>query len=706
MGNTATFIFFLSSVSYLHQCTCYSRPFKIRDLLTLRKDVVSCTIVLVQPNFNHPSLSEAVKSVLETSQLSESTNLPTTLLWIISNFNISVFHFRSNLNASQYTIPKTLHRQRDVCKLIFSDLELYSPNLHFVFDKPVYYSWIISQWHTWIYQTSAGHIQPNSKNLIVFAMTVSENPSSISRNVGDTLLTAIHPTFILFMYRNTDIILHPLQTCRFCGIERITLYKISPFFQSTLNHLSKNFRSKDTKSIIFINFEFTAAFSITDINEKSLYFCNGKNIKRGFYSNINRTFPCDDPARILLQEASAKSNITIFFGTAFTSTTWTNFLKGVVHGTNIDFLGDFDKRHRTEYVMDTTKSTVFQYCERKLAYKINHIFEILGSPFSKSIWIVSLTSLVVLVLVKWKSRIKASMFGELLNMLEIVLQQSSQNCDKLSVVVLFCCFVMRFLYECDMTGQMISPPAVQLKSTLSELLTEGYKFAKSPILAKYNIHTDFIQALSAVATRLEFYTKREGFMESIHLPKFWSNEPLRAANESGIIYDWYWKHMYAKFRAAPVGCHYVPKAYAQIQQHFMLSGIFGNVLGEPLKRVMFDSGLRQYWVLLKYEFDIWESEKEGAILDKERVKILELDRRLYSLFCLTGGLFGVAIVLFVVENVNEMVLKWKSFVGLRFETIILRLRIRNIKLSFSLISNCLEGIIAMFGNVCKLFERV
>lgn len=118
--------------------------------------------------------------------------------------------------------------------------------------------------------------------------------------------------------------------------------------------------------------------------------------------------------------------------------------------------------------------------------------------------------------------------------------------------------------------------------------------------------------------------------------------------------------MYPQFFVSPSGCYIVPKAYNSSQEHLQLFGIAGKLILGSMKRILYESGIRHFWINIKYDFDRWQVEKLGRVVKSESVHILGLDKRLKSLFCLTIGLLSVpliVIVFFESRNISVGVIK-------------------------------------------------
>lgn len=172
-----------------------------------------------------------------------------------------------------------------------------------------------------------------------------------------------------------------------------------------------------------------------------------------------------------------------------------------------------------------------------------------------------------------------------------------------------------------------------------------FKFIR-PYLPAEHIQYEH-DARRAVNKQCEFQIRKEGFIKNLTLAEFWSNDVVDGTTKPGLIYDKAVKDMYPQFFVPPSRCYIVPKAYNQSQEHLQLFGIAGKLILGSMKRILYDSGIRQFWVSIKLDFDRWQVEKLGRVVKSESVHILGLDKRLKSLFCLTIGLLSVPLVMFV-----------------------------------------------------------
>jgi len=105
----------------------------------------------------------------------------------------------------------------------------------------------------------------------------------------------------------------------------------------------------------------------------------------------------------------------------------------------------------------------------------------------------------------------------------IIVQDSTENPLKVSMLFLSGCFILKFLYTCVMTERMIVPPAPYIKETLTKLLEDGYKIISPGIQQRFETIPNFSLLLrNMISGFFEEAIRAEGFSGNIHSDEYWT----------------------------------------------------------------------------------------------------------------------------------------------------------------------------------------
>jgi len=169
--------------------------------------------------------------------------------------------------------------------------------------------------------------------------------------------------------------------------------------------------------------------------------------------------------------------------------------------------------------------------------------KVLGEPFEQNIWIAFglatffFTTYLLLenrvrILENVERKKKRTVSQILFDVYAIVLQSETNKAIGTTAFFFNMCFLLKFLYTCIMTEEIIVPPSPHIYSTLTELFSEKYKLLSPHIIRAIENYPNVVQALrQTTGQSLEVALKSEGFSENLYSNKYWT-EPLWQKNNS------------------------------------------------------------------------------------------------------------------------------------------------------------------------------
>lgn len=243
---------------------------------------------------------------------------------------------------------------------------------------------------------------------------------------------------------------------------------------------------------------------------------------------------------------------------------------------------------------------VFKYCSNGSSYDVLNIFEILGKPFDMYTWICLLVGIVSLFVYFKQERGSngrpASFQNICMELAKLLLQRSIQRKNQVRVLALFVFFFTEFFYLGSVTERIIAPPARHIMETLSEALLNEFKI---------DADETFYHGFEAIKAELEKEDFGESFAKSgyIYNPKFFKT----AEDEPTFIkyllpsswYSYEGKSHLGSFHSKNGQiCDYIHRAYGNRTIMIKVYSAFKERSGRLLHLILYDSGIRLFWVRL------------------------------------------------------------------------------------------------------------
>lgn len=608
------------------------------------------------------------------------------ITWIIQDSQLSNYHFTKYLLTTSYTSEKVVHRLPTNRTSGSFTLILTDVSQLLFFEQPRYTNeGFQNVWGRWIsYTTGLGGLSILPDRILIAAIAHFDPISLAYLKYHEGIYLSPFITLV-FQIENQETISRVWWACHYCSLEKSLYTEFSPFIGKMNHTLLTAFLLQNQarpsiyeKSIYNLVLRPILSVSLTqsETTFKPRFECKGKvssYVKRFHTNAVGYKGECSHTHILVLKELAEAVNFSIAFGSVLTNNWKRVYAQAQIlfYERNQAWIG-LNLKTRSLLHYDELKLDV-SYCEQSQNYTLPNMLVIIGEPFDLGIWAALGATIVCLyfyfreekILAKRKSLSRLSTAFEIFKML---IQKSVDRIEPIRVICLFAFSLTEFFYMSVLTEKIIIPVENTVVGTLSQLFTQGYKVRQ--------LETSRIAFASYVASDL----LKEGFKGDV----------ISAATEDPELYWWPqlqpvdFNFNYTRIKAAeehfidkykfimtapfsklvpwtrtvfyyetPNGilktCYHLKKHYGLKLQTGALHSKAKHKLMPKLSRIVYDSGIRQFWAMMYTRFhERWRLYREKM---EEKVSPVKLsDNRFVAMIQLLVLGLSASILVFAHET--------------------------------------------------------
>lgn len=603
-----------------------------------------------------------------------------------------MFHFVDDggiqLLSDSYSTEKFANRKVETtCSIILTSAAQISTHRlstkHYNQDQDYIVMW--GFWLSYIRNFRKSSLFLPSKTTVVLALAIKEDILwHLASNKHEAMLMAPYLNFLLSHHLTGagPTIENVFWACNFCNTEFTLFHQMQLFagllnqtiFYSFLNNpLSKMhntiFRGHPlfSKSLLNTVIHTEAARELGMKPRMPCHYNQNSQLTKLFWGKLEpqQAPECRKPSAVVTEVFSRQINFTNLYGSVIDNFFETVYFSAVLilFEVNRDQVDMFHPEVDSMILWDSNFIKA-AYCEDRISGpfvqkgKKNSIFLVIGSPFDLYTWIcISVFIFALLFYFRKETRPTKAHTNKwsdcIIEILQLLLQRSFRKLETVRVLCLVCCFFLEFFYLTATTEEIISPLKPYLCGTVTELLTNGFKFyqdAINPNVQDPEFHLNYSRSL--LSNQLSAALRQEGFSVNLLAEKnsfFWpALNPLSYPNNITDEIDYRTKHWktietylvssinnyrgsslcVTSHRCARLGikCHYVSKLYGGNFQVFHLYSKIRNQLEQVLGLILYESGIRMYWSNMHRNWDDnLQNTKAMDVIEEKMVATIRVD---------------------------------------------------------------------------------